>query len=274
MKIRSGLIKQVFYAVVLPASLLAVWELLSRKGVFSPQVLPAPSQVFLRWIAYAKPLEPYDAQKTDVVSWLFSGELPHDTLASFLRVMGGFLIGAVLALPLGLLMGTSKFLYNLFNPLIQILRPIPPIAYIPLAILWFGLGNPPALFLISLGAFFPVLMNTISGVRHVDQLLIRAARNLGADGITLFVRVILPAATPHILTGLRVGIGVAFIVVIVAEMIAVNNGLGYRILEAREFLWSDKIIAGMITIGLLGLAIDTAMSRVNNYLLRWHHGQE
>jgi NitT/TauT family transport system permease protein len=274
MKIKTGQIKQALYAVVLPVGLLAVWELLSRNGVFSQHVLPAPSQVFLRWIAYAKPLEPYDAQKTGFVSWLFSGELPHDTLASFLRVMGGFVIGSVLALPLGLLMGTSRFLYNIFNPLIQILRPIPPIAYIPLAILWFGLGNPPALFLISLGAFFPALMNTISGVRHVDRLLIRAARNLGADGITLFVRVILPAATPHILTGLRVGIGVAFIVVIVAEMIAVNNGLGYRILEAREFLWSDKIIAGMITIGLLGLAIDTAMSRVNNYLLRWHQGQE
>jgi NitT/TauT family transport system permease protein len=273
MKIKTGQIKQVLYAVVLPVGLLAVWELLSRKGAFSAHVLPAPSQVFQRWIAYAKPLEPYDPQKTGFVSWLFSGELPHDTLASFLRVMGGFLIGSVLALPLGLLMGTSRFLYNLFNPLIQILRPIPPIAYIPLAILWFGLGNPPALFLISLGAFFPVLMNTISGVRHVDQLLIRAARNLGANGTTLFVRVILPAATPHILTGLRVGIGVAFIVVIVAEMIAVNNGLGYRILEAREFLWSDKIIAGMITIGLLGLAIDTAMSRINNHLLRWHQGQ-
>jgi NitT/TauT family transport system permease protein len=117
-------------------------------------------------------------------------------------------------------------------------------------------------------------MNTIAGVRHADLLLVRAARSLGADGTTLFVRVILPAATPHILTRLRVGIGIAVIVVIVAEMIAVNNGLGYRILEAREFLWSDKIIAGMITIGLLGLAIDTAMSRVNNYLLRWHQGQE
>ena len=274
MKIKTGKIQQVLYAVVLPAGLLFVWELLSRKGVFSPQVLPAPSQVFLRWIAYAKPLEPYDPQKTGFVAWLFSGELPHDALASFLRVMGGFIIGSVLALPLGLLMGTSRFLHDLFNPLIQILRPIPPIAYIPLAILWFGLGNPPALFLISLGAFFPVLMNTISGVRHVDQLLIRAARNLGADGITLFVRVILPAATPHILTGLRVGIGVAFIVVIVAEMIAVNNGLGYRILEAREYLWSDKIIAGMITIGLLGLGIDTVMSRINSHLLRWHRRQD
>jgi NitT/TauT family transport system permease protein len=118
------------------------------------------------------------------------------------------------------------------------------------------------------------LMNTVSGVRNVDSLYIRAARNLGAGSQAMFVRVILPAATPHILTGMRVGIGVAFICVIVAEMIAVNNGLGFRIIEAREFFWSDKIIAGMITIGLLGLAIDTGMSRLNNYLLRWHQGLE
>jgi NitT/TauT family transport system permease protein len=271
---RPSLLTKLLYAILLPAILVVLWEALSRGGVISPHILPAPSQVFLRWIDYARPRELYDSGKTNIVAWLFSGELPHDTFATFVRVLGGFAIGALPALMLGLLMGASTFIYRLFNPLIQILRPIPPIAYIPLAILWFGLGNPPAFFLISLGAFFPVLMNTISGVRHVDRLLIRAARNLGANGPTLFLRIILPAAMPHILTGLRVGIGVAFIVVIVAEMIAVNSGLGYRILEAREFLWSDKIIAGMITIGLLGLAIDTAMSRINHYLLRWHSGHE
>lgn len=156
----------------------------------------------------------------------------------------------------------------------QILRPIPPIAYIPLAILWFGLGNPPSFFLIAIGAFFPVLMNTIAGVRHVDGIYIRAARSLGASRMTIFRRVILPAATPYILSGARIGIGTAFIVVIVAEMIAVNNGLGFRILEAREYFWSDKIIAGMLTIGALGLIIDMGVSRLNNHLLRWHRGLE
>jgi NitT/TauT family transport system permease protein len=125
-----------------------------------------------------------------------------------------------------------------------------------------------------IGAFFPILMNTIAGVRHVDGIYIRAARSLGASQTTMFLRVILPAATPYILTGARIGVGTAFIVVIVAEMIAVNNGLGYRILEAREFFWSDKIIAGMFSIGLLGLAIDSGMNRLNNYLLKWHRGIE
>jgi NitT/TauT family transport system permease protein len=115
-------------------------------------------------------------------------------------------------------------------------------------------------------------MNTIAGVHNVDGIYLRAARNLGAGRGTMFRRVILPAATPYILAGVRIGIGTAFIVVIVSEMIAVNNGLGYRILEAREFMWSDKIIAGMLTIGLLGLAIDQAMNALNKYLLRWHRG--
>jgi NitT/TauT family transport system permease protein len=115
-------------------------------------------------------------------------------------------------------------------------------------------------------------MNTIAGVRHVDAIYVRAARNLGADQPTLFRRVMLPAAMPYILAGMRIGIGTAFIVVIVSEMIAVNSGLGYRILEAREFMWSDKVIAGMVTIGLVGLAIDSSMNRLSQHLLRWHHG--
>jgi NitT/TauT family transport system permease protein len=269
-----AILKRTLHGTIVPVVLLFVWEALTQSGFINPQILPAPSQVLLKWIDYLKPLEPYDPANMSYLAWFFSGELPHDALASIIRVVGGFGIGAGLALPLGLLMGGSARFYQLMNPLVQLLRPIPPIAYIPLAILWFGLGNPPAFFLISLGAFFPVLMNTISGVRTVDEIYIRAARNLGASGATLFLRIILPAATPHILTGLRVGIGVAFIVVIVAEMIAVNNGLGFRILEAREFMWSDKIIAGMITIGLLGLAIDTGMDRINRYLLRWHRGMD
>src|SRR3569623_426542 len=117
-----------------------------------------------------------------------------------------------------------------------------------------------------------MLLNTIAGVRHVDGIYIRAARNLGVIQYQMFVREILPAATPYILSGARIGMGTAIIDVIVAEMIAVNSGLGFRILEAREYFWSDGIIAGMFTIGFLGLGIDTVMTRINNHLLRWHRG--
>lgn len=264
----------ILHGLAVPVVLLVLWEICSRAGLVSEVVLPAPSAVALKWWQSLLPAQDFDPAAGSYLAWLFSGELLHDAWASMYRVVVGFVIGAGLALPVGLLMGANARIYDLFNPLVQVLRPIPPIAYIPLAILWFGLGNPPSFFLISLGAFFPVLMNTIAGVRHVDGIYLRAARNLGVKPLTMFTRVILPAATPYILTGMRIGIGTAFIVVIVSEMIAVNDGLGFRILEAREFMWSDKIIAGMITIGLLGLALDVAMNTLNNYLLRWHRGLE
>ncbi|HUX90811.1 MAG TPA: ABC transporter permease [Gallionellaceae bacterium] len=259
---------------LVPITLLALWQWLSMHAIVNPQILPAPTTVLVKWWEYLMPTEAFDPAKSGYLTWIFSGELIHDAYASLYRVVVGFLVGAVLALPLGLMMGANDRIYKLFNPLIQVLRPIPPIAFIPLSILWFGLGNPPAIFLIVIGAFFPILMNTIAGVRQVDGIYIRAARSLGVSQTTMFLRVILPAATPYILTGARIGVGTAFIVVIVAEMIAVNNGLGYRILEAREFFWSDKIIAGMFSIGLLGLAIDSGMNRLNNYLLKWHRGIE
>ena len=266
--------KRLFQSLLVPLAVLAIWEGLARAGVINPLILPSPVAVARRWWAYLSPLQPYDPSAGSRATWLVSGELPHDATASLYRVFVGFFLGGGLGLTLGLLMGVSDTVYRLMNPLVQVIRPIPPIAFIPLAILWFGLGNPPAFFLISLGAFFPILLNTIAGVRHVDAIYIRAARNLGARGTVLFRRVILPAAAPHILTGVRVGYGVSFIVVIVAEMIAVNSGLGYRILEAREFFWPDKIIAGMVTIGVIGLGIDTLINRLSSHLLRWHRSLE
>jgi NitT/TauT family transport system permease protein len=272
-KSESALMRFVVSTVVIVV-LLLVWEAACLMGFVKVQILPPPHAVFLKFIESIKPQEAFDSSKMNYLQWLVSGELIHDAISSMGRVLVGFLIGGGLGLVLGLAMGASNLVYDLLNPLVQILRPIPPIAYIPLSILWFGLGNPPAYFLIALGAFFPVLINTIAGVRNVDSIYIRAAQNLGASQMTMFLRVIIPAAMPYILTGVKVGIGVAFIVVIVAEMIAVNNGLGYRITEAREFFWSDKIIVGMFTIGMLGLLLDILISKLNNHLLRWHRGME
>jgi NitT/TauT family transport system permease protein len=271
--------KDIAVGLVVPIVAIGIWQWVANMGWVNENILPSPLAVWNKWVAYLLPMQDFNTWHENNaagsrLAWAFSGELIVDSLGSLYRVVVGFAVGAVLALPLGLAMGASRIVYAWMNPLVQLLRPIPPIAYIPLSILWFGLGNPPAIFLIALGAFFPVLMNTIAGVRQVDGIYLRAARNLGAGGTTMFVRVILPAAVPYILTGMRIGVGTAFIVVIVSEMIAVNNGLGFRILEAREYFWSDKIIAGMITIGLLGLAIDTAMNKLNNHLLRWHRGLE
>jgi NitT/TauT family transport system permease protein len=268
----SRQLREMGIGLVVPVVVIGLWQLAAVQGLVNPQVLPSPLAVLRKWVEYLLPLQPHAGGSW--LAWALSGELMVDSLTSMVRVVLGFAIGAGLALPLGLSMGANARVYAWLNPLVQLLRPIPPIAYIPLAILWFGLGNPPAVFLIALGAFFPVLINTIAGVRQVDAIYLRAARNLGASRTTLFLRVILPAAVPYILSGVRIGIGTAFIVVIVSEMIAVNNGLGFRILEAREYFWSDKIMAGMISIGMLGLAIDVGMNRLNNYLLRWHRGLE
>jgi NitT/TauT family transport system permease protein len=260
--------------LAVPLLIVAVWQAVCSAGLVIPQVLPSPVAVAQKWLLYLAPTEAFDPAGQSRIAWLLSGEMLHDILGSMTRVVLGFAVGAGLALPLGLLMGASSAVNARLNVLVQLLRPIPPSAYSPLAILWFGLGNPPAIFLIAIGAFFPVLMNTIAGVRQVDAIYLRAARNLGAGPLTIFWRVILPAATPYILAGARIGIGTAFIVVIVAEMIAVTDGLGYRILEAREYFWSDKVIAGMLTIGLVGLLIDLAVSRLSRHLLRWHRGLE
>lgn len=265
--------RTLFRNLAVPVVILVLWQLLSQSGFIKPVILPSPVAILERLWTYLLPAQTY-AESGGFADWMWSSELLSDLVASMRRVILGFAVGAGLALPLGLLMGTDRRFEAYLNPVVQFLRPIPPIAYIPLAILWFGLGDPPAIFLISIGAFFPVLINTITGVRNVDSIYVRAATNLGADRMTMFRRVILPAATPYVLTGMRIGIGTAFIVVIVAEMIAVNSGLGYRILEAREYMWSDKVIAGMIAIGLLGLAIDVGVNRINNHLLRWHRGIE
>jgi NitT/TauT family transport system permease protein len=158
MRIRLKRLFKWIRGVFIPLIAVMLWHWVAVSGWVNPLILPSPIQVLSKWWEYVCPLTPYT--KGNYLLWLLSGELIQDTSASFFRVTVGFLIGLGLALPLGLVMGASTQLYNVLNPLLQILRPIPPIAYIPLAILWFGLGNPPAFFLISLGAFFPILMNT------------------------------------------------------------------------------------------------------------------
>lgn len=259
---------------IVPVILLLVWQGVCSAGWVDPRKLPSPLAVIVRWAAYLAPEHAFNAANDIAPLWIVSGEFFRDAVNSLFRVLTGFAAGSALALPLGLAMGASSKTYRALNPMLQVLRPIPPIAWIPLAMTWFGANNIAAFFLIALGAFFPLLINTIAGVRAVDSIYLRAARNLGASQFTIFRRVILPAATPYILSGVRIGIGTAFIVVIVAEMVGVGNGLGFRILEAREYFWGDKIIAGMFSIGFLGLGIDMIVSRLNNHLLRWHRGLE
>jgi NitT/TauT family transport system permease protein len=259
--------------LVVPVVLILLWQGICVLGWVNPLKLPSPFAVAHRWVQYLLPVDPYSGSGS-WLSWAFSGELIGDAIGSMYRVAIGFIVGTGLALPLGLAMGASQRFYGKMYILVQVLRPIPPSAYTPLAMLWFGLGNPPAIFMISIAAFFPVLINTIVGVRQVDSIYLRAAKNLGVNHFTMFVRVMLPAATPYILAGIRIAIGASFMIVIVSELIAVPDGLGFRINEAREYFWTDKVMAGMFTIGIIGLVLDVAMNKLNNYLLRWHRGLE
>jgi len=178
-------------------------------------------------------------------------------VASLFRVTTGFLLAVFIGIPLGLTLGWFTPALRAFNPAIQVLRPISPIAWIPLAILWFGVSDAAPIFLIFLASLFPITTSAIAAVQNIQLVYIRAARNFGITGLELFKKVVFPAALPQILTGLRLALGVAWLVVVAAEMIAVNSGLGYLIIDARNAgKRYDLVVAGMVMIGLIGLGLD------------------
>lgn len=180
--------------------------------------------------------------------------------ASLFRVGAGFALALLFAVPLGLWMGWVAGAYTTLNPIFQMLRPISPIAWIPLAILWFGVGDVSPIFLIFIASVFPMIVQTTSGVHTIERRYLRAAANFGVSRGVLFRRVVVPAVLPEIIVGMRVGIGVAWLVVVAAEMIALRSGLGYMIMDSRNAgNRYDLVIAGMIIIGLIGLLLDGSM---------------
>jgi NitT/TauT family transport system permease protein len=199
------------------------------------------------------------------------GVLVKYVVASMFRVSSGFLLAVLLGVPLGLLLGWFNTAFEAFNPLIQILRPISPIAWIPVAILWFGVSDLSPIFLIFLASLFPIVTSTMAAVQNIQTNYLRAAKNFGLSGLMLFRKIIFPAALPQIITGIRIALGVAWLVVVAAEMIAVNSGLGYLIIDARNAgMRYDLVIAGMIMIGIIGLILDFLVKRLEKLdELRW-----
>jgi NitT/TauT family transport system permease protein len=200
--------------------------------------------------------------------------LDHVT-ASLARVAGGYGAAAVLGIPLGIGMGWFPGLFAALNPLIQLLRPISPIAWIPLAILWFGIGDLSPVFLIFLASFFPIVVNTTAGVHTIERHYIRAAANFGVRGFPLLRLVVLPAALPHVIVGMRISLGVAWLVVVAAEMIALSSGLGFLIMDSRNAgNRYDLVVAGMVLIGVTGLVLDGLMRRLEQLReVRWRYGR-
>jgi NitT/TauT family transport system permease protein len=201
---------------------------------------------------------------------LGTGSLIDNALLSIERVSLGFLLAAVIAIPLGIGMGRFEGLYKFFDSTIQILRPIPPLAWVPLSLAWFKIGITSIVFIIFMGAFFPILLNTIDGVQGIKKTWIEVATNLGARERQMMARVILPGAAPTIWTGLRVGFGIAWMCLIAAEWLpGTTQGLGYLILYAYNFGQINVVVAGMIVIGIIGIAFDFLFKGVEKRWFRW-----
>jgi len=239
--------------VVSPAGVLVLWELSSRRGWVDPLFLPAPTSVFL-----------------EIWRLAVGGSLFVDITASLRRVVMGFLIAVAVSVVIGGLMARSRIADDLFDPLVELIRPVSPLAMFPLALLWFGLGDASKVFLIALACSFPVILNTYAGVRSIDPALILAARSLGATPWEIFGRVALRASLPQIFTGVRLAWGIALIVIIASEMIGSVSGLGYMVLTAQQTFRVERVFAGIIIIGVLGFISDQALRMLQRRLLPWH----
>ena len=235
------------------ALLLLTWQLVARR--YTPEQFPGPREVAVAWREE-----------------FATGSLWAHIKVSLLRFLAAYTLAVVLAVPLGLLVGWWSRGLQILDPVIQVLRPISPIAWFPLAVLWFGVGNAPAIFIITLAAFFPILLATVGAVRNIPQTYLRVAATFGAPPGMIFRSVLLPAAFPSLVIGLRIALGAAWIHLVAGEMLGSQSGLGFLIVDARNFLRTDLIVAGMLTIGVLGLAIDRAVAFLE-YRVRRAWGQ-
>ncbi len=249
---------------IVPVLLLVGWEIFSRSGILPASLLPAPSQVAVAWADWIF--------ATDGNTQNYSGRWLFDTGASISRVLAGFGLAAVFGVGIGMAIGWSRQVEKLIEPTLQILRPVPPVSWIPLAIIWFGIADKPAIFLVFLGAFFPILLSTIHGVKTCDRNLLRAGAMVGGTPNKLLRYIVLPAALPSIFSGLRIGIGSAWMLTVTAEMVAVKSGVGYVLWDSYYFLRYDLVISAMVSIGLLGYLSDLIVKLVMSRLLRWQHG--
>lgn len=246
-------------ASILPLAILALWSAVTDGGWVPKYILPSPGQVVTA---------AWDFVVGGNSAQAYSGTFLVHFWASLKRVMGGFALGAGLAIPLGVVLGYNRRIASYIEPTLHLTRSIPGICWLPLALIWFGIGTPASIFLISLGSFYAVLISTVQGVKYVDPVLVRAARCLGADERSILYTVILPAAFPAILSGLRIGLAYSWIYMVLGEFTGVNLGLGATLLQSRETLNTELIMALMIIIGLLGVLTDWPMLLIMRKVFR------
>jgi sulfonate transport system permease protein len=240
-------------AWALPAAVLALWQIAAMTGWLAHNVLPAPSEVAS-------------------AAWRLtrSGELIQNMRVSFLRAGAGFVVGGGIGFVLGIANGLSPASHTLTDTTLQMLRNIPHLALIPLVILWFGIDEGAKLFLVALGVFFPIYLNTLHGVRSVDPQFIEMGRSYGMPQVDIFRRIILPGALPSIFVGVRFGLGVMWLTLVVAETIAANSGIGYMAMQAREFMQTDVVVLAILIYGALGKVADSVSRWLERRTLAWH----
>jgi len=233
---------------------LVIWHLLSWSGWVSPTLMPGPLRVL-----------------STLYAMTVDGSIFVHIAASLSRVVLGFLCAVGIALPIGMGIGLSRLVFHIVDPWIELVRPIPPIAWVPMAILWLGLDEPPKIAIITYGAFFPIVVNTMTGFQGIDRIHIWAALALGANRRQIFWNVIVRGAMANIVVGLRLGAGMAFIVLVAAELILAYSGLGFLIMEGREIMNTDQIFAGLVVIGILGFLLNTGVVWAESRLVRHRH---
>lgn len=236
----------------LVALCLLLWQYASAAGWVDSVSVPRVTTIFVTW-------------------WndLANGAIPKEIAPSLRRILIGLGLAAVIGVPLGLLMGVNRLAYRVLEPITELIRPIPSAAYIPIAILFLGLGDEMRLFVIFLACVFPILLNSYSGVTGVDRDLIDTGRTLGTPRLSILRKIVFPAALPSVLTGIRISLGIAFIVAVTAEMVAGNNGLGYFIIDREQSFHVAEVFAGILTLGLLGYVLNVIFLLLERYLLRW-----
>ena len=232
--------------------IIAVWQIAANQGLLNPLTLPSPASIFQRFIELLK-----------------DGSLLTNLLISTKRVLTGYAISAVTAVVLGVLIGLFPHFKRMTDLIIQILKPIPPISWIPLVILWFGIGEQSKIFLIFIGGFFTILVNVVDGIRRIDIKLVELSDAFVIPKLKYVFQVVIPYAAPNIFTGLRVGLGQSWMCVVAAELVASSTGLGFMIMYARQFGQTDVVIVGMLMIGIIGKIMDSVLMLVEKNVIRW-----
>jgi sulfonate transport system permease protein len=238
---------------LVPIGVLVLWELSAEAGWIDARTLPAPSKIAVAFWETAK-----------------SGELGRNVLISFERAVIGLAIGGGLGFLLGILTGASRRAELLLDSGLQMLRNVPHLAIIPMVILWFGIDETAKIFLVAVGTFFPIYLNTFHGIRTIDRGLIEMAEVNGLSRFAIFQRVLLPGALPSVLVGLRYALGIMWLTLIVAETISASSGIGYMTMNAREFLQTDVVVLGILVYAVLGKAADSATKLIEHRVLAWH----